>query len=112
MLNNTNSFNIGGNTTKVSFNTPSTGIIQKSHPKSRFIRFHNGSALAKTVLDYEDNSRLEIDNPSREFTINNATGKLAYHQTIFITVLQLMIFGENWIMAEIVNDKDLIDITN
>lgn len=49
MLNNT-SFNIGDITNRVSFNSPSTGIIQKSHPRSNFIRFHAKSKMAEWVF--------------------------------------------------------------
>lgn len=50
---NTVTLNIGDCTNKVSFNTPSTGIIQKSNPKSNFIRFHSKSELAEYVFsDY------------------------------------------------------------
>ena len=53
MLNNITSFNIGDITSKVSFNAPSTGIIQKSHPRSNFERFYYKSEMASWVFsDY------------------------------------------------------------
>lgn len=36
--------------TNVTFNAPCTGMIQKSHPKSNFIRFKNTNNLSKWVF--------------------------------------------------------------
>lgn len=51
---NVTSFNIGEITSKVSLNTPSSGIIQRSHPRSKFVRFHSRS-------EYAFSSRLSKD---------------------------------------------------
>lgn len=44
---NVTSFNIGEITSKVSLNTPSSGIIQRSHPRSKFVRFHSRSPMSE-----------------------------------------------------------------
>lgn len=89
-----NSFKIGGNTTQVSFNSPSSGIIQKSHPSSKFIRFQVGSGLAKSILSVAEQPY---------FTLKT----LCVDKIVPITVLQLMVFGENEILAEIVYNEHL-----
>lgn len=53
---NVTSFNIGDITSKVSLNAPSTGIIQRSHPRSNFVRFHARSPMSECVLS--DSPRL------------------------------------------------------
>ena len=58
MLNIT-SFNIGEITSKVSLNTPSSGIIQKSHPRSKFVRFHSRSPMS----EYAFSSRPRLGKP-------------------------------------------------
>jgi len=87
-----NTFKIGGNTTKVSFNSPSTGIIQKSHTKSSFVRCQVGSPLSKEIFSLKYGSY---------FSIND--------EKIFITVLQIMVFGGNELLCEIVKNEDLIE---
>lgn len=86
MLNLT-SFNIGEITSKVSFNSPSTGIIQKSHPRSKFIRFHYNSPRADRVFSI---SKLEERGPE-------------------ITILQIMVFGDGELLVEYVYEKDLTE---
>lgn len=54
---NVTSFNIGEITSKVSLNTPSSGIIQRSHPRSKFVRFHSRSPMS----EYAFSSRLSKD---------------------------------------------------
>ena len=56
---NVTSFNIGEITSKVSLNTPSSGIIQRSHPRSKFVRFHSRSSMS----EYAFSSRLSKDGP-------------------------------------------------
>lgn len=95
-----NTFKIGGNTTTstVSFNSPSTGIIQKSHPKSRFIRCHAKSKLADWIMAFDEKPHLELKK-----------GDWNTKEIIPITVLQLMVFGNDELIVEIVNDSDLIE---
>lgn len=91
---NTTSFSIGEITNKVSLNTPCTGIIQKSHPKSNFVRFHVHSDTAKWV--FSDYPRLE-----REKWYSNKG------DTPKIVILQIMVFGDNELLMEYVYEKDL-----
>lgn len=86
---NVTSFNIGDITSKVSLNTPSTGIIQKSHPRSNFVRFHAKSQMSEYVLS--DSPRLT----------KNSTRKLV--------VLQIMVFGNDELLVEYVHEEDLLE---
>lgn len=86
---NVTSFNIGDITSKVSLNTPSTGIIQKSHPRSNFVRFHSKSQMSEYVLS--DSPRLT----------KNSTRKLV--------VLQIMVFGNDELLVEYVYEEDLLE---
>lgn len=86
---NVTSFNIGEITSKVSLNTPSTGIIQKSHPRSNFTRFHAGSPRAEYVLS--DFPRLTKDSSRK------------------LVVLQIMVFGNDELLVEYVYEEDLLE---
>lgn len=90
------SINLGHNSQTVTFNTPSHGMIQRSHPKSRFIRFQKGSDVEKMVFPLSGPSYIrEGDN----------TWDTKYN----IEVLQVMIFGDNYYLVEIVETDDLIE---
>jgi len=91
-----NTFKIGGNSTNVSFNTPSTGIIQKSHPKSKFTRFHSGSPMAKHMLD-TDGNKLPV----------KRKGYSESYDYLPIVVLQLMIFSDGDLICEFILQSDL-----
>lgn len=82
-------FNIGDLTNTVSLNTPCTGIIQKSHPRSNFKRFHVKSPMAEWV--FSDYPRL----------------KESYSDSKEIVVLQIMVFGDNELLIEYVFKEDL-----
>jgi hypothetical protein len=77
---NVTSFNIGEITSKVSLNTPSSGIIQRSHPRSKFVRFHSRSSMSAF------SSRLSKDGPE-------------------IVVLQIMVFGNDELLVEYVCEQ-------
>lgn len=79
---NVTSFNIGEITSKVSLNTPSSGIIQRSHPRSKFVRFHSRSPMSAF------SSRLSKDGPE-------------------IVVLQIMVFGNDELLVEYVCEQEL-----
>lgn len=81
---NVTSFNIGKITSKVSLNTPSSGIIQRSHPRSKFVRFHSRSPMS----EYAFSSRLSKDGPE-------------------IVVLQIMVFGNDELLVEYVCEQEL-----
>lgn len=78
---NVTSFNIGEITSKVSLNTPSSGIIQRSHPRSKFVRFHSRSSMS----EYAFSSRLSKDG----------------------VVLQIMVFGNDELLVEYVCEQEL-----
>lgn len=67
---NVTSFNIGEITSKVSLNTPSSGIIQRSHPRSKFVRFHSRSPMSEYARKHPGCSLQEyceyLDNIARE----------------------------------------------
>lgn len=86
---NVTSFNIGDITSKVSLNTPSTGILQKSHPRSNFTRFHARSPRAEYVLS--DFPRLTKDSSRK------------------LVVLQIMVFGNDELLVEYVYEEDLLE---
>ncbi len=90
-----NTFKIGGNTTNVSFTNPSTGIIQKSHPKSTFVRCQKGSSMEDWLFD---------DNPCLK---RKKSGY--YEKYADVTVLQIMVFGDNQLLIEIVNNDFLVE---
>lgn len=81
---NVTSFNIGEITSKVSLNTPSSGIIQRSHPRSKFVRFHSRSSMS----EYAFSGRLSKDGPE-------------------IVVLQIMVFGNDELLVEYVCEQEL-----
>ena len=83
---NVTSFNIGEITSKVSLNTPSSGIIQRSHPRSKFVRFHSRSPLSEYA--YYSRPRLSKDGPE-------------------IVVLQIMVFGNDELLVEYVCEQEL-----
>lgn len=84
-----NTLKIGDITSKVTFNTPCTGLIQKSHPRSNFVRFHAKSQLANWVFSSYPRLVEETCNIKK------------------IIVLQVMVFGDNEMLIEYVYEKDL-----
>lgn len=75
--------------TNVTFNAPCMGMIQKSHSKSMFMRFHQNSKMADWV--FSDCPRLKEDK----------------YQCEKIIVLQIMVFGDNELLMEYVYEKDI-----
>lgn len=75
--------------TNVTFNTPCTGMIQKSHPKSNFMRFHKTSKIADWI--FSDCPRLQEET----------------YKCDKIIVLQIMVFGDNELLMEYVYEKDI-----
>jgi hypothetical protein len=96
MLNTTN-IKMGSNTSNVVLNTPSTGMIQRSHPKSFFIRFHSSSAMCKMVFP-----------PNGEGAHSHEQDEYPRKRT-FISVLQMLVYGDDWFMVEVVKVEDLTD---
>ena len=110
-----NSYYIGGATNNqkciVNLNQPTTGFIHKSNPVSRFIRFRLGSELEGLLFptDTDDKPRLyhtKVDyvrSPRREWDTEPRETKI-YEE---VTVLQVCIFGDDYMLAEYVFNKDL-----
>lgn len=86
---NVTSFNIGEITSKVSLNTPSSGIIQRSHPRSKFVRFHSRSPRSP-MSEYAFSSRPRLSKDGPE-----------------IVVLQIMVFGNDELLVEYVCEQEL-----
>lgn len=84
--------NFNKSSSTVSFNTPSSGFMQRSHPSSTFIRFQKGSEMEGTVFS-PDGSKSVIRR---------------YGNNIEITVLQIIVFGDNHYLVEIVEDRYLV----
>lgn len=95
MLNSTK-ITMGSNSQTVQFNAPCTGILQRSHPKSKFIRFQKGSEMEKMIF------------PSNE-TSPYLTKSVYPHDKIEIEVLQILIFGDNYYLCEVIQLTDLIN---
>ena len=98
---NKTSLKVGSNSQTVHFNTPSSGILQKSHPKSRFVRFQRGSEYEKKIFPLNrDRAPHILDDDNKD---NWSIKKIE------VTVLQILIFGEDHYLCEIVENSFLID---
>lgn len=72
-----------------------TGILQKSHPNSFFKRFHKNSRMADWIFD---------ENPC----LRKVTECKIYEKYMNIVVLQVMCFGDNEFLCELI-DKKLLE---
>ena len=72
-----------------------TGILQKSHPNSFFKRFHKNSRMADWIFD--ENSCLQ-----------KVTKCKIYEKYMDVVVLQVMCFGDNEFLCELI-DKKLLE---
>lgn len=77
-------WNTTNNTTNTSFNSPATGIIQKSNQHSYFLRMHQNSELSIEIFCEEPR-----------------------HGKNKITVLQVLLTHESWFLVEIVQTSKL-----
>lgn len=110
-----NNYYIGGNTNNqkcvVNLNQPSSGFIQKSNPVSKFIRFQRGSKIEEMLFptDPRKNPCLEyvdekwIRNERRPWEDRSYEEKGVSE----VIVLQVCIFGDDYMLAEYVLKKDL-----
>lgn len=114
MLNRTTTnIKMGSNTQNVQFNATSTGMMQRSHPKSIFIRCAMGSEVEKNLFpENGDDSKILV---KTEIKYNSSRQGRDYYDSgtkeeIFeeVQVLQTLIFGNNIFMVEVVKVKDLI----
>lgn len=96
---NTTQIKLGSTSQTVLFNTPSSGMIQKSNPSSQFIRFGKGSKMEEWVFPSEGKIPC-IKKRKDQYSSYESLGD--------ITVLQVLIFGDNQYLCEIVFNKDII----
>lgn len=100
MLDNKTNLNFGNNTQTVVFNNPCAGILQKSHPKSVFVRFAKTSEMEKWLFNEEGKTP----------TIKRTDTKYDYKKNdIEVTVLQIMLFENTSYLCEIIENKFLIE---
>lgn len=97
MLNTTN-IRMGSSTSNVTLNTPSHGMMQRSHPKSFFINFNMASPLASYIFNTQGKQSGLIDRPYK-----HADWKLHTE----VEVMQIMVFGDNQFLCEVVRLTDL-----
>lgn len=71
------------NSFKTDIKTPATGIIQKSNPKSFFLKMHQDSRLSDTIFE---------DNPS--------------YNKKRVEVIQVMLINKDYMLVEIVYTED------
>lgn len=94
-----NRYYIGGDTTntrcEVNLQQPSTGFIQKSNPVSRFIRFQRGSEIEKQLF------------PSDPTEVPKLSSRIYNKCEEEVIILQICIFGQDYMLAEYVFKKDL-----
>lgn len=91
MLNNyTQNFN-----NSVNIKPACTGMLQKSHPNSFFKRFHKNSKMADWIFD---------ENPC----LKKITEYKDYKKYMDVVVLQVMCFGDNEFLCELI-DKKLLE---
>ena len=106
MLNSTN-IKLGSNSQTVQFNSPSSGILQRSHPKSIFLRFQINSNLEEMVFPSDGTT------PYIHKHEYNSIGYTKYKESqgkIEVTVLQVLIFGNNYYLVEVVELQYLNDL--
>ena len=72
-----------------------TGMLQKSHPNSFFKRFHKNSKMADWIFD---------ENPCLQKIIEYKD----YKKYMDVVVLQVMCFGDNEFLCELI-DKKLLE---
>lgn len=87
---------LGSNSQTVRFNQPSTGILQRSHPKSIFVRFQKNSEMEKEIFPY--------DGTKPFLTIKSSYDKK------YVVVLQVLIFGDNSYLVEVVEEEFLNEV--
>ena len=95
---------LGSNSQTVSFNQPSTGILQRSHPKSVFVRFQKGSDMEDYVFP-RNGSKPYIH--QYQFSSNKYENYKETHGRIEVVVLQILIFGQDHFLVEVVEEKFL-----
>ena len=103
---NTTNMKLGSNSQTVQFNAPSTGILQRSNPKSIFVRFQKGSTMEDMVFP-SDGTLPHIH--KYEYSDNRRNKYKETNGKIEVVVLQILVFGENYYLVEVVEPKFLIE---
>jgi len=106
MFNTTTNMNLRSNSQIIQFNAPSTGILQRSNPKSIFLRFQKNSDMESMV--FPSNGKTPY---MYEFNFNDVR-KSEYKDSnyrIEIIVLQILIFGQDNYLVEVIEPKYLIE---
>lgn len=103
---------VGGSTQNVTFNSPCTGILQKSTTLSKFIRFQKGSTMEEWVFPI-DGRQASIEKEeiiSSSYDVNNSrfndrfTPSRIVKTRINICILQILVFGDNYYLCEYIED--------
>jgi len=113
-----NSYYLDGDTTnvrcEVHMNQPSTGFIQKSNPVSRFIRFQRGSKIEEKLFptDPRDVPRLTYTTFRKEPDSRYPSDRwrdrdVEETHEEEVVILQVCIFGNDYMLAEYVFKKDI-----
>lgn len=101
----TNIIKMGSTTSNVTLNTPSHGMIQRSHPKSKLIKFKNNEYIEDAI--FPSNGRSAYINLDGIY--NTRVSNYHYDRNVNIQVLQVMVFGDISYLIEYVEDSDLIE---
>lgn len=109
-----NSYYIGGNTNNqkcvVNMNTPSSGFIQKSNPMSRFIRFQRGSVIEGSLFPTDPRKTPCLIYKEQSYVENHKSWEsniIESEEREEVVVLQVCIFGDDYMLAEYVFKKDI-----
>ncbi len=90
---NTTNISLKGGNQNVHLHNPCSGILQRSHDNSNFLRFQVNSEMESTVFP---------KNGTRPYITKYYSGE---RQMIYIIVLQILLFGDNYFLVEYVEDK-------
>lgn len=98
---------MGSNSQTVNLNTPSTGMLQRSNPKSIFVTVEKGSVQEKNLFPNDGSTSVLYRHNY------NTPGYDKYKETkgrVDVIILQVLIFGANSLMIECIEPKYLIEI--
>lgn len=87
------SIKLGSNSQSVTFNNPSTGMLQRSHSKSYFLRFQKTSEMKDWIFDPDPVRKIKT--------------QYGNYDEVKIYVLQIMVFGDDCYLVECVDKKDI-----
>ena len=96
---NSTTMRLGDTTNNLTLIQPSTGMMQKSNPKSKFVRFQKGSDMEENVFP-SDGQQSFIQKKDNSYNYNK-------YIDIPIEVIQILVFGENYFLVEYICCSDL-----